>query len=170
MRVNRLWVPDAERARLLKHPSRTYGRTTLIAATLLATIWILHLLDPYYQSKQSRTNHEILGIDLVEPEQEPHGRLTHRPAEQLHCSVTKVSMLYGDHQSTQMGQALESHRRHSERWGCGFELLEEELTERTLYSKHYFLLSMLLRELAKPKKQRKEWLLYVSHYEAYTWH
>ncbi len=70
-------------------------------------------------------------------------------------------MLYGDEDLVfaQREAALESHRRHSERWGCGFEILKRKLTGRKLYSKHYYLLSTLLRELAKPAEERRQWLM-----------
>ena len=68
-------------------------------------------------------------------------------------------MLYGAHQFPQLQGALESHRRHSHRWGCGFESLEQDVTSRKLYSKHYFLLSTMLQELSKPAEERKQWLM-----------
>ena len=68
-------------------------------------------------------------------------------------------MLYGAHKFNQLEAALETHRRHAERWGWGFEKLEQDLTGRKLYSKHYFLLSTMLHELAKPAEQRAQWLM-----------
>lgn len=68
-------------------------------------------------------------------------------------------MLYGAHKFSQLEAALESHRHHAERWGCGFEALDRDLTDRKLYSKHYFLLSTLLHELSKPEEERRQWLL-----------
>jgi hypothetical protein len=68
-------------------------------------------------------------------------------------------MLYGAHKFPQLEDALAVHRRHSERWGCGFACLDRDLTTRKLYSKHYFLLSTMLHELSKPPEQRQEWLL-----------
>ncbi|KAF2148188.1 glycosyltransferase family 34 protein [Myriangium duriaei CBS 260.36] len=78
------------------------------------------------------------------------------------CSVTKVSMLYGGHKFSQLEDALAGHRRHGERWGCGFEELEYDVTTRKLYSKHYFLMSIMIRELAKPVNQRQQWLMWVD--------
>jgi len=75
------------------------------------------------------------------------------------CPVTKVSMLYGAHRFSQLEDALELHRRHSERWGSGFVSLNRDLTTRKLYSKHYFLLSTMLHELSKPEEERPQWLL-----------
>lgn len=68
-------------------------------------------------------------------------------------------MLYGAHKFTQLEAALELHRRHSKRWGCGFESLKQDLTGRKLYSKHYFLLSIMLHELSQAAEERKQWLM-----------
>jgi len=68
-------------------------------------------------------------------------------------------MLYGAHKFIQLEHALESHHRHSQRWGCGFETLDRDLTSRKLYSKHYYLMLTMLHELAKPPEERQEWLL-----------
>lgn len=75
------------------------------------------------------------------------------------CRVKKVSMLYGAHKFIQLEDALDLHHQHSDRWGCAFETLDRDLTNRNLYSKHYFLLSMMLQELAKPQEHRQEWLM-----------
>jgi hypothetical protein len=68
-------------------------------------------------------------------------------------------MLYGAHKFSQLENALELHHRHSQRWGGGFEMLDRDLTSRKLYSKHYYLMSIMLRELAKLPEERQEWLL-----------
>lgn len=68
-------------------------------------------------------------------------------------------MLYGTHKFPQLEAALETHHRHSERWGCGFERLQQDLTSRKMYSKPYFLLSIMLREMAKPAEERMQCLM-----------
>lgn len=68
-------------------------------------------------------------------------------------------MLYGAHKFAQLEDALDVHRHHSKRWGCGFDSLDRDPTSRKLYSKHYFLLSKMLHELSKPKEERQQWLL-----------
>jgi hypothetical protein len=75
------------------------------------------------------------------------------------CSVKKVSMLYGAHKFEQLEKALENHQQHCARWGCELESLDRDLTGRKLYSKHYFLISKMLEELAKPDEERQKWLL-----------
>ncbi|KAH9845367.1 galactosyl transferase GMA12/MNN10 family protein [Teratosphaeria destructans] len=78
------------------------------------------------------------------------------------CPLIKVSMLYGSHKFSQLEKALESHRRHCERWKCDFISLGQDLTNRRLYSKQYFLMSALLNEMAKPAEERKQWLMWVD--------
>lgn len=68
-------------------------------------------------------------------------------------------MLCGAHKFSQLEDALEVHRRHSERWGYGFESLDRDVTTRKLYSKHYFLLLNMLHELSKAEEERQQWLL-----------
>jgi hypothetical protein len=68
-------------------------------------------------------------------------------------------MLYGAHKFSQLEDALKLHRHHSERWGGGFEKLDRDITTRKLYSKRYFLLSIMLHELSKPGEGRQQWLL-----------
>jgi len=75
------------------------------------------------------------------------------------CGVTKVSMLYGSHEFPQLQAAQELHRKHSERWVCGWVGLDRDISSRKLYSKHYILLSTMLQELAKPEESRQQWLL-----------
>lgn len=69
-------------------------------------------------------------------------------------------MLYGEHVYPQLERALVSHRQQSKRWGCGFEVLERGITTRSMFSKQYFLMSIMLRELAKPLEERQEWLMW----------
>lgn len=78
------------------------------------------------------------------------------------CKVTKLSMLYGDHVFPQLEHALLSHRRQSEIWGCGNEVLQRDLGAHKLFSKQYYLMSAMLRELAKPIEERQQWLMWAD--------
>lgn len=71
-------------------------------------------------------------------------------------------MLYGSHKFSQLENALLSHKRHTERWGCKFEELEYDLTTGRLFSKQYFVMSTMLQELAKPEEERQQWLMWVD--------
>jgi hypothetical protein len=94
-------------------------------------------------------------------------QVTPESSERPSCSLIKASMLYGAHKFAQLEQALEMHRRHSERWGCESRNLEQSLSGRKLYSKQYFLLSLLLLELSKPAEDRKQWVMQVSCESSY---
>jgi hypothetical protein len=78
--------------------------------------------------------------------------------------ITKVSMLYGKHNPLSE-RALQSHRRHAERWGYGMEVLRNEISDG-FWNKPAFLLELVIRELRKGdvdgNGERVEWLMYVS--------
>lgn len=74
--------------------------------------------------------------------------------------LAKVSMLYGS-ENTYYERALQSHQRHCERWGCTMYVLREEIAVG-YWNKPNYLLSHVLRELAKPAEQRLEWLMYAD--------
>jgi hypothetical protein len=146
---------------------RAVGRRSLVAALLIVSLLAFYTL---------RSPSDLDSIPSQAPQSAPEVArpVVHDPAspEPTHlsesaslpslkpprCAVTKVSMLYGAHKFSQLENALEVHRRHSERWGCGFESLDRDLTTRKLYSKHYFLMSTMLHELSKPEEERQEWL------------
>lgn len=155
---------------------RTLGKRLPVAAILLTLFLTLYLLrGPSHLISIPRS-----GFQQDHPgplrEDEAHGDIHHEYEPQPKaietaqstsssqssrpiCSITKVSMLYGDHKFNQLEAALKSHRTHCERWGCDFKTLDRDLSDRKLYSKHYFLLSTLLHELSKPEGERQSWLL-----------
>jgi hypothetical protein len=158
--------------------SRTTGRRSLVAAICIATALFLYVLSPAPQLEVASTG----PLQMIQTSTEQHQELpeTHaqeqsheHPQEQLQdsqpspawhlespkCSVKKVSMLYGAHKFVQLENALENHQEHCTRWGCELESLDRDLTDRKLYSKHYFLISKMLEELAKPEEERQKWLL-----------
>lgn len=146
-------------------PARRAGRRSL-AVAILAIVILIHTLyswssrsdlpsPPVRNSPESDTS---LDPSPSIPEEQSPQDVPQAP-ELPPCTVTKVSMLYGAHKFPQLEAALESHRRHSERWHCGFESLGHDLSGRKLYSKHYFLLSTMLQEIAKPEEDRKQWLM-----------
>lgn len=120
--------------------------------------------DETHQQESSRQYAQPETAEQDVSHQDATTESPNEPQAQAHsdrpkCDVTRVSMLYGAHKFPQLEEALETHRRHGERWGCRFEGLERDLTTRKLYSKHYFLLSTLLRELSRPEEERQKWLL-----------
>jgi hypothetical protein len=159
--------------------TRSNGRRSLVAAICIATILFLYILsspssqpdivstEPIHTSpeqhqeppeKSSEQSHEQ---SHEQPQEQPppsQPSLTAHPASPT-CFVKKVSMLYGAHKFEQLEKALENHQQHCARWGCELESLDRDLTGRKLYSKHYFLISKMLEELARPEEERQKWLL-----------
>lgn len=160
--------------------SRSNGRRSLVAAICIATILFLYILSsPGSQpdivstehveasperhheppEKSSDQSHELPQKQPQEEQpQRPQPSPTAHPASPK-CFVKKVSMLYGAHKFEQLEKALETHQQHCTRWGCELESLDRDLTGRKLYSKHYFLMSKMLEELARPEEERQKWLL-----------
>lgn len=142
---------------------RRIGKRSLAVATFA----ILILIHTIYSLSSTTSSPSTPIQDLTKPapslvssptsSQPP--QIISAPPEPPSCAVIKVSMLYGAHKFPQLEAALDSHRRHSERWKCGFESLEQDISSRKLYSKHYFLMSTMLHELAKPAEERKQWLM-----------
>ena len=73
--------------------------------------------------------------------------------------ITKASMLYGP-RNVFYERALQTHRRHAQKWGYGMEVLQNEIA-KGYWNKPSYLLALLIRELSKPVNERVEWLMYV---------
>ncbi|KAL4936215.1 hypothetical protein BDV06DRAFT_233628 [Aspergillus oleicola] len=74
--------------------------------------------------------------------------------------VTKVSMLYGDRNAL-YERALQSHRRHAERWVYGMDVLHNDIAVG-YWNKPAYLLALVVAELAKPVRERLEWFMWVD--------
>ena len=72
--------------------------------------------------------------------------------------IAKVSMLYGNPPNPSYVRALKTHRAHNERWNYAMEVLQQDITGG-YWNKPSYLLSLLVRELAKPAAERIEWLM-----------
>lgn len=73
--------------------------------------------------------------------------------------ITKASMLYGP-RNVIYERALQTHRRHAQKWGYGMEVLQNEIA-KGYWNKPSYLLALVIRELSKPVNERVEWLMYV---------
>lgn len=77
--------------------------------------------------------------------------------------LAKVTMLFYDEpneESRAYESALLGHRKHDLRYGYRHFVLRQAIVEG-MWSKQAYILSNLLQELAKPRTERLEWLLYV---------
>ncbi|KAL4931663.1 cytochrome P450 [Aspergillus undulatus] len=116
-------------------------RLLLILLVLSAFIGFLYINAGYVSSKTWRPKSDFTTI--------PSYR-----------RVTKVSMLYGAKNSL-YERALQSHRRHAERWGYGMDVLQEDIAVG-YWNKPAYLLALVVAELARPDGERVEWLMWVD--------
>lgn len=73
--------------------------------------------------------------------------------------IAKVSMLYGDKNKNNLYErALDSHIKHAEKWGYPVHVKREN-EYCGYWNKPTFMISKVAEELAKPKKERMEWLM-----------
>ncbi|KAL4753661.1 hypothetical protein BDW72DRAFT_190869 [Aspergillus terricola var. indicus] len=74
--------------------------------------------------------------------------------------ITKASMLYGP-RNVIYERALQTHRRHAQKWGYGMEVLQNEIATG-YWNKPSYLLALVIRELSRPVNERVEWLMWVD--------
>ena len=79
--------------------------------------------------------------------------------------IAKVSMLYGDNKLYE--RALESHIKHGERWGYP-TYIKRQNEYCGYWNKPTFMIQQIAQELAKPERERAEWLMYVSLHTFFT--
>ena len=71
--------------------------------------------------------------------------------------ITRLSMLYGANNSL-YERAIDTHMKHTARWGHRFQVLREDLTS-SFWNKPVYILYSLIQELARPSDHRAEWLM-----------
>ncbi|KAB8556627.1 hypothetical protein FH972_025663 [Carpinus fangiana] len=70
-------------------------------------------------------------------------------------------MLYGETPNPLYERAVRSHRLHNERWNYPMFVLREQIAGG-YWNKPSYLMSLIVQELAKPKSERLEWLMWVD--------
>lgn len=61
-------------------------------------------------------------------------------------------------------RSLQTHIKHGQRWGTPTHVLKRNLVEEASYfNKPAFLASLIMNEMAKPKGNRADWIVYVQH-------
>lgn len=73
-------------------------------------------------------------------------------------------MLYGDNKLYE--RALDSHTRHGEKWGYP-TYIKRQNEYCGYWNKPTFMIQQVAQELAKPERERAEWLMCVSC--RFTW-
>ena len=71
-------------------------------------------------------------------------------------------MLFGEETNPLYVRALMTHGEHNRRWNYGMEILQQDVAQG-YWNKPSYLISLLVRELAKPPGHRVEWLMYVRN-------
>jgi hypothetical protein len=75
-------------------------------------------------------------------------------------SISKISMLWGKQADEDVyRRALKTHQTHAERHGYGFHVLQESIAHH-YWNKLYWILAVLVEELAKPEADRVEWMMW----------
>ncbi|KAG9571148.1 glycosyltransferase family 34 protein, partial [Aureobasidium melanogenum] len=90
------------------------------------------------------------------------GALWHRPSfiyGSKPYRIAKVSMLYGNNKLYE--RALESHTRHGEKWGYP-TYIKRQNEYCGYWNKPTFMIQQVAQELAKPERERAEWLMWVD--------
>lgn len=73
-------------------------------------------------------------------------------------AISKVTMMYGPHAKDEtMKLIIEGHKKHAERHGHGIRVLDRQLLHG-LWSKHAWMLQIMLEEMQKPEDLRTKWL------------
>lgn len=75
-------------------------------------------------------------------------------------SVSKVSMLWGEQAHDDVyRRALKTHQTHAGRHGYDFHILQKSVAHH-YWNKLYWILTVLVDELAKPEADRVEWMMW----------
>lgn len=125
--------------------SHTRSRRLVITLLALSTLLSIFWLNSTYKESNESWHKKLRSLTV--------------PATNSR-RVAKVSMLYGN-RNTLYERALQSHRRHAERWGYGMDVLQNDIAVG-YWNKPGYLLSLVIEELAKPVGERVEWFMYVS--------
>lgn len=73
--------------------------------------------------------------------------------------IGKCTILFSGNSAWE--RALRTHERHDREHGYRFHVLRQQILD-DVWSKPAYILSLLLRELAKPESERLEWLMWVD--------
>ena len=83
---------------------------------------------------------------------------TTQPLDEKSPKIGKVTMLYGPPAEDETAQLIiDGHRRHAELNGHSVYVLDQQILHG-LWSKHAYLLSIMLEQMQKPEDKRTQWL------------
>jgi hypothetical protein len=145
--------PFPEGRRLIKNQFWRIAFLVFLALMLLykfkSADWVPHHLQKEVPSGSLLSHaepqqHAVGGMDLLRPR----------------SAVGKVHAVFGE-PNPLYERALNLHEVHAEKMGHPMFVLRKRLLSG-LWSKPAYILSIILKEMAKPKEQQLEWLLWVS--------
>lgn len=134
----------------------SYGTTHVQPSTSSSTEGP-HPIVPESDSQDRRQARLIAGLESEDEDHEitrvaNEGLVTKSPA------IAKVTMMYGPQANDETIQLIiEGHKEHAARHGHGIHILDRQLLHG-LWSKHAWMLHIMLQEMQKPENMRTKWL------------
>ncbi len=133
------------------HPRTSRVQSKVIARFAILSVfvgvgvclWYLRLQNRLYQAEG--TTHQNVRSKAEPPE----------------SRVGKVHAVFGEQRNPVYERALALHQEHSEANGHPMFVLRERILSG-LWSKPAFILGIIVEELARPREERLQWLMYVS--------
>ena len=88
--------------------------------------------------------------------------------EEKRSRILQATMMFGDKYIGVNERTLQSHVDHAKRWGYGDHILRREIVgagqwDKFIFSKILHVLNLIIGELKRPKEERAEWVMLVSH-------
>ncbi|KAL9098775.1 MAG: hypothetical protein Q9163_005624 [Psora crenata] len=119
---------------------------------------------PISKAAASRWSQELNNVTSIY--HASHG-ISYGPGSEVETPrIRQATMLFeGDKDNVRQlyERALETHRKHGERWGVPTHVLKQSLVkEDSYFNKPAYLLNLILSEMTKPKNHRAEWLVWFD--------
>ncbi|KAL9128018.1 MAG: hypothetical protein Q9217_003212 [Psora testacea] len=130
---------------------------------------IIALGPPVFTPKSKATASkwaQSLNNDLTSMYHSSQGALHGNSYREQNPRIRQATMLFeGNEDNLRMmyERSVETHVKHGERWGVPTHILKQSLVgEGSYFNKPAYLLSLIMVELAKPKRQRAEWIVWFD--------
>lgn len=131
----------------------------------------LHSWNPYFVksphqkgSKAANTTAKVQGkkhMNLTEVDEFVRDGIVEGDRLGARVRIGKCSILFAGAENGIWERALRTHDTHDRQHGYRLHVLRQDLMD-DVWSKPAYILSLLLRELAKPKAERLDWLFWVD--------
>ncbi|KAK4615931.1 hypothetical protein CLAFUW4_10260 [Fulvia fulva] len=119
--------------------------------------------DDYYNSTSTGAKHkshnttslEALGGETI------HDGMSDEEGLGARTRIGKCTILFNSNPNSYWERAVRSHENHDKQHGYRLHVLRQQIMD-DVWSKPAYILSLLLRELAKPEGERLEWLFWFD--------